>query len=87
MAGGRIGRLREGDSITIEIDTRNLTGSVDFVGNLNELDARPPHPGLEQHPDLPGDTKLWAALQQVSGGTWGGCVYDVETITRKLLEE
>jgi putative YjhG/YagF family dehydratase len=87
MAGGRIGRVRDGDQISIEIDTRSLTGSIDFVGELADLDARSQHPDLQQHPDLPGDTKLWVALQQVSGGTWGGCVYDVETITKKLLDK
>ena len=35
-------------------------------------------------PDLPADTRLWAALQRVSGGTWGGCVYDVEAILKAL---
>ena len=30
------------------------------------------------HGELPDDTRLWAALQQASGGTWGGCVYDVD---------
>ena len=44
------------------------------------LAARPPHPDLAPDPDLPDDTRLWAALQNVSGGTWGGCVYDVDTI-------
>ena len=34
--------------------------------------------------DLPADTRLWAALQQAGGGTWGGCVYDVDAITRAL---
>ncbi len=87
MAGGRIGRVRDGDQIAIEIDTIHLTGSVDFVGDLDQLDARDLHPNLQQHPDLPDDTKLWAALQQVSGGTWGGCVYDVDSITRKLNEK
>ena len=38
------------------------------------------HPGLRPHPDLPADTRLWAALQQASGGTWAGCVYDVDRI-------
>ena len=33
---------------------------------------------------LPGDTRLWAALQDVSGGTWGGAVYDVDAILRVL---
>ena len=39
-----------------------------------------PRPDLAPDPDLPADTRLWAALQQASGGTWGGCVYDVEAI-------
>ena len=85
MAGGRIGKVCDGDQIQIEIDTRELTGSVDFLGDTAELDSRSLHPNLKQHPQLPDDTKLWAALQQVSGGTWGGCVYDVEAITKKLL--
>lgn len=84
LAGGRIGKLRDGDLIQIEIDTRNLIGAVDFMGDINELDERELHPELQQHPHLPDDTRLWAALQQVSGGTWGGCVYDVDAITRKL---
>jgi hypothetical protein len=40
--------------------------------------------GLAPHPELPADTRLWAALQQVSGGTWGGCVYDVDAIVARL---
>jgi hypothetical protein len=36
---------------------------------------------------LPDDTRLWAALQNVSGGTWGGCVFDTEKILAKLREE
>ncbi len=84
ITGGRIGKLRDGDTVSIEIDTRGLCGTVDFVGSLEELDKRETHPSLVQHPQLPDDTKLWAALQQVSGGTWGGCVYDVEAITKKL---
>ena len=87
LAGGRIGKVSDGDQIKIEIDTRSLTGSVDFIGDLAELDSRSLHPKLQQHPQLPDDTKLWAALQQVSGGTWGGCVYDVDAITKKLLGE
>lgn len=87
LAGGRIGRIRDGDQISIEIDTINLTGNIDFVGDLEALDSRPRHADLQQHPDLPEDTKLWAALQQVSGGTWGGCVYDVTAITEKLRQQ
>ena len=35
-------------------------------------------------PRLPADTVLWSRLQSVSGGLWGGCVYDVEAIVRRL---
>ena len=48
------------------------------------LAARTPHPAIAAHPRLPGDTRLWAALQDASGGTWGGCVYDVDTILETL---
>ena len=44
----------------------------------------PPHPDLAPDPALPDDTRLWAALQQAGGGTWGGCVYDVDAILGKL---
>ena len=40
----------------------------------------PPHPRLAPHALLPADTRLWAALQRASGGTWAGCVYDVDRI-------
>ena len=48
------------------------------------LDSRPPHPGLAPRPDLPDDTRLWAALQEASGGIWAGCVYDVERVAGAL---
>ena len=35
-------------------------------------------------PQLADDTKLWAALQHLSGGTWGGCVYDAEAVRERL---
>src|SRR5437762_13272726 len=44
------------------------------------LAARPARTDLKRDPDLPAETRLWAALQGVGGGTWGGCVYDVERI-------
>jgi len=48
------------------------------------LAARPPREDLAPHPALPADTRLWAALQQAGGGTWGGCVYDVDAIVSRL---
>ena len=39
---------------------------------------------LAPHPGLPDDTRLWAALQRLGGGTWGGCVFDVERIVEAL---
>lgn len=82
LAGGPIGRLRDGDVIEIVIDRGRLEGSVNVVGV--DLDARAPHPGLAPDPRLPEDTRLWAALQQASGGSWGGCVYDVDRILALL---
>ncbi len=94
LAGGPIGRLRDGDRIRIVVDRTRLEGSVDFVGEAERevapdegarvLAARAPRPDLAPDPDLPGDTRLWAALQQPGGGTWGGCVYDVDAIVRAL---
>ncbi|MDP7655532.1 MAG: YjhG/YagF family D-xylonate dehydratase, partial [Roseibacillus sp.] len=76
LAGGPLGKLRDGDPIRIHIDTRKLVGTADFVGDLDEFLARPAHPDLAPDPRLPADTRLWAALQNASGGSWGGCVYD-----------
>jgi dihydroxyacid dehydratase/phosphogluconate dehydratase len=125
LAGGPIGKLRDGDLIEIVIDRNRLEGSVNFIGggceeekglsgegaaNFPEhgkeedaagrpdkgldrlspeggaavLARRAPHPGLAADPDLPDDTRLWAALQSVSGGTWRGCVYDVDRIIEVL---
>jgi putative YjhG/YagF family dehydratase len=91
---GPIGRLREEDLIEIVIDRNTLTGTVNLVGADNvTLDAktcetllreRPRHPGLAPHERLPDDSRLWAALQRASGGTWAGCVYDVDRIVAAL---
>jgi putative YjhG/YagF family dehydratase len=84
-AGGPIGRLRDGDVIRLRIDTRKLEGSVDLVSpSAADLAARPLHPGLRPDPEVPADTRLWAALQNASGGSWAGCVYDGERIARLL---
>ena len=48
------------------------------------LAACPPHPDLQPHANLPDDTRLWVALQNIGGGTWGGCVYDVDKIVERL---
>jgi xylonate dehydratase len=95
LAGGPIGKLRDGDIIEVVIDRRNLTGQVNLVGTTDGaldgaqaaalLASRPPHPGLAPQAALPDDTRLWALLQKVSGGTWGGCVYDLERI-REVIE-
>lgn len=96
LAGGPVGKLRDGDLIEIAIDRNRLEGTVNFVGELDQtfdteeglkrLNQRPPRADLQPDPALPEDTRLWAALQQASGGIWGGCVYDAEAIVRRLAE-
>jgi putative YjhG/YagF family dehydratase len=87
LAGGPIGKLRDGDVVEIAIDRSNLTGQVNLVGADASalLASRAPHPGLAPEAQLPSDTRLWSLLQKVSGGTWGGCVYDYERI-REVIE-
>ncbi|HEY5228429.1 MAG TPA: dihydroxy-acid dehydratase, partial [Opitutaceae bacterium] len=81
-AGGPIGRLREGDTVRIRIDTRRLEGSVDAVSvTTAELLARSPSKVLRIPSVVPDDTLLWSSLQNASGGTWGGCVYDASRIS------
>jgi putative YjhG/YagF family dehydratase len=94
LSGGPIGKVRDGDALRIILDRKRLEGSVDLVGEGSEvfgaekgrlvLERRPPRADLAPDPDLPADTRLWAALQGVSGGTWGGCVFDVDAIVRAL---
>lgn len=80
-AGGPIGRVRDGDRIRLRIDTRSLEGTVDVAGvDAGGLAARSPHPALKPDGRVNADTRLWAALQDASGGSWGGCVYDAERI-------
>ncbi len=84
-AGGPIGRVRDGDLIRLRVDTRKLEGSVDVVFlTPEELAARTPHPNLKVDPRVPSDTRLWAALQNASGGSWAGCVYDAARIEHLL---
>ena len=94
LAGGPVGRIQEGDVIEIVVDRAAMTGTVDLVGEGGEifnaeegrrrLASRAPRPDLAPHPELPNDTRLWAALVQASGGVWGGCVYDTDMILAQL---
>ena len=98
LAGGPIGRLRDGDWIEIRIDGATLEGSVHLVGEAGpqgserfapeegaqRLARRAPREDLAAHPALPAATRLWAALVQASGGVWGGCVYDADSIVARL---
>ena len=97
LAGGPLGKVLDGDIIQIVIDRKSLEGTVDLVGEANTppkeqspergaqiLTQRPPRSDLAPHRDLPDDTRLWAALQETSGGTWAGCVFDVEKILDTL---
>jgi dihydroxyacid dehydratase/phosphogluconate dehydratase len=97
LAKGPAGKVLDGDVIHIIIDCKNLQGSVDLTGDsetpANErsaelgtklLSERPFRSDLAPHPNLPDDTRLWAALQEVGGGTWGGCVFDVDAIIQTL---
>jgi xylonate dehydratase len=95
LAGGPIGKVRDGDIIRVVVDRNRLEGTLDLVGEGEQrftaeegalvLAARASRPDLSPDPALPADTRLWAALQQAGGGTWGGCVYDVDAIL-ELLE-
>jgi len=94
LAGGPIGKVQEGDQIEIVIDRASQIGTVQLVGEGDErfgaeegtrrLSKRRPRPDLAPNPQLPADTRLWAALVTASGGVWGGCVYDVDQIVERL---
>jgi putative YjhG/YagF family dehydratase len=97
LAGGPIGKVLEGDLIEITVDRGRLEGSVNLVGTSGEifgaeegtrvLAGRPMRADLAPDPRLPDDTRIWAALQNVSGGTWGGCVFDTEKILQALRKD
>ena len=94
LAGGPVGKLRDGDMIEIVVNRTTLEGTVNLVGenavaaSVEEgsrvLDARPSRSDLAPDPLLPDDTRIWAALQDVSGGTWGGAVYDAALILKVI---
>jgi putative YjhG/YagF family dehydratase len=83
LAGGPIGKVRDGDTIKIIVDRVNLTASVNLISDP-DFATRPLRDDLAPDPQLPDDTRLWAALVTASGGLWGGCVYDTESLTISL---
>ena len=97
LAGGPVGKVLDGDIIQIIIDCNNMEGSVDLIGDADSpseqrsvelgtriLAERSLRPDLAAHPGLPDDTRLWAAMQEIGGGTRGGCVFDVDAIVETL---
>lgn len=94
LAGGPIGKILEGDLVEIIIDRNKLEGSLNLVGENGRdygvewgnktLESRTLRPDLAPDPNLPDDTRLWAALQTLGGGTWGGCVYDADSLINAL---
>lgn len=94
LAGGPIGKILEGDLVEIIIDRNKLEGSLNLVGENGKdygvewgnktLESRGLRPDLAADPNLPDDTRLWAALQTLGGGTWGGCVYDADSLINAL---
>lgn len=94
LANGPIGKLRNGDLIEIYINTKELEGHIHFLGRPDNevtpdegsaiLAERPVNPDVKPSPKLPDDTRLWAALQSVSGGIWRGSIYDVDRIIEVL---
>ena len=93
---GLSARYVDGDLIEITIDRNRLEGTVNLVGaggavfgaeeGTRVLASRSMRADLHADADLPDDTRLWAAMQAVSGGTWGGCVYDVDAIVSRLTD-
>jgi xylonate dehydratase len=94
LAGGPVGKIMDGDLIEIELDYNSCEGCVNLVGNprrrfsrqegTSVINGRNSRADLAAHPLLPADTRLWAALQAASGGTWAGCIYDAEELLRVL---
>jgi dihydroxyacid dehydratase/phosphogluconate dehydratase len=94
LAGGTIGKILNGDIVRIVIDRKEIQGSIDLVGADGRrfspaegekiLAQRAVRTDLAANPALPDDTKLWAALQFASGGTWAGCIYDPAKIIARI---
>ncbi len=94
LCGGPIGKVVDGDIIKIDIDLPNVEGTIDLIGEGQSvhdaawgrelLSRRSMNAELAPVENLPDDTKLWAMLQMLSGGTWGGCVYDADSVGEML---
>ena len=94
LAGGPIGKVHDGDVIEIIVDRIRLAGSINLVGERGEYESaeagtqilreRRLREDLAPDSNLPDDTRLWAALQNASGGPWAGCVYDADAIIAAL---
>jgi len=95
LEGGPIGKVVDGDLVRIVVDSKLLEASVDLVGHDDEewtsqeaesvLASRSINEAVSPDPGLPADTAVWARLQSVSGGLWGGCVYDHDAILAALM--
>ena len=91
LAGGPIGRVRD-DDIDRDQDRSRIARGVDQPRRCRVASSCSPADCARSWrrayrtrrwrriDALPDDTRLWAALQRASGGTWGGCVYDVDPI-------
>jgi putative YjhG/YagF family dehydratase len=96
---GPISRLQDGDWIQIRVSRVNGSGSIDLVGEASvpegSSDLSPERgarilsqrlPFIPQGPNtsLPNEIQNWAMQVAVSGGTWGGCVYDPAALRAAL---
>ena len=94
LAGGPIGKLRDGDVVEILIDRKTLTGSINLIGQADTAQAfcsielgsrilaeRAINPLFAAVEPLEDDIRLWAATQN---GTWRGCVADVDRVVKAM---
>ena len=86
LAGGPLGKLRDGDLIQIDISRDGCSGEINYAGDDPGFGNRPMHPHLVPDPDLPDSVRLWAALQNTGGGTWGGCLPDVDEVIGRIKD-
>ncbi len=80
LEGGPIGKVLDGDRISVMVDREQLVATIDVVGHGDEswtaeqaaaeLERRPVRDDIVPDPGLPADTAMWARLQSASGGLW-----------------